>query len=211
MNNLSNQNGRNEDIQKGFIQILREWTMLPKKTFSAYRNLLFKIQQLVEIEESNNILMKIKEGILIGNSTQDVIENIFHEISSILNMWRERMPNKNEDIINWIDILDQRNYANNIIIARLKKGISHLMVNRPEESEYEKLSSFDDTLWNTLKFVQIERNYGYFKTIAKLYKEDLKLENSGKTPQNVNQNQELYLKTKEFVLFPKFFILFLFE
>lgn len=111
------------------------------------------------------------------------------------------MPNKNEDIINWIDIIDQRNHANNIIIARLKKGINHLMANRPDESEYEKLTSFDDSLWNTLKFVQIERNYGYFKTIAKLYKEDLKIENYSKTPQNINQNQELYLKTKEFVIF----------
>lgn len=62
--------------------------MLPKKTFSAYRNLLFKIQQLVEIEESNNILMKIKD-IVMGNPNADVIENIFHEISSILNVERK--------------------------------------------------------------------------------------------------------------------------
>lgn len=212
LNNLNNPNSRNEDIQKGFLYIIKEWTIFPKKTFTAHRNLLFKIQQLVEIDESNNILIKIKEGIVMNNSSQDVIENIFHEINLILNMWRERMPKKNEDITDWTDILDQRNFVNKILISRLKKGLHQAIINRTDDSEYEKLGCFDDTLWNTLKFAQIERNYGYFKTISKLYKEENKIENVVKLNPNQpslspNANQELYLKTKEFVYFFLMFFL----
>ena len=103
---------------------------------------------MVEIDESNNILLKVKDGILISNVSNESIENIFHEISSILNMWRERMPNKNEDLKLWKELLDQRICINNIILQRLKKNVHQMLGNRADDTESEKLSCFDDVLWN---------------------------------------------------------------
>ena len=143
--------------------------------------------------------MKVKDSILMGNPSQESIENIFHEISSILNMWRERMPNKNEDLTLWKDLLDQRSYINNIILSRLKRIIHQLVGNRNEESESDKLSCFDDIMWNNLKFAQIERTYGFFKTISLIYKEEIKNLEIAKPIETSAFNQELYLKTKEIV------------
>lgn len=156
---------------------------------------------MVEIDEANNILQKIKENIILGNPSQEAIENIFHEISSILNMWRERMPNKNEDLNLWKDLLDQRSYINNIIMLRLRKIIHNLLAaNRTEESDsVDKLNCFDDIMWNNLKYAQIERTYACFKTISLLYKEETKNENMVKPNQNLF-NHEIYLKTKEIVI-----------
>lgn len=154
---------------------------------------------MVEIDESNNILLKVKDGILISNVSNESIENIFHEISSILNMWRERMPNKNEDLKLWKELLEQRIYINNIILQRLKKNVHQMLGNRTDDTESEKLSCFDDIMWNNLKYAQIERTYGYFRTISILMKEESKNENMAKPP-STNLNQELYLKTKEMVI-----------
>ena len=157
---------------------------------------------MVEIDESNNILLKVKDGILISNVSNESIENIFHEISSILNMWRERMPNKNEDLKLWKELLDQRICINNIILQRLKKNVHQMLGNRADDTESEKLSCFDDVIWNNLKYAQIERTYGYFRTISILMKEESRNENMAKPPTNLNQ--ELYLKTKEMVIFSLF-------
>jgi len=155
---------------------------------------------MVEIDEANNILMKIKDGILIGNPSNESIENIFHEISSILNMWRERMPNKNEDLKLWKELLDQRIYINNVILLRLKKNVHQMLGNRNDDSESEKLSCFDDMMWNNLKYAQMERTYGFFRTISLIMKEEAKFESLAKPTPN-NFNQDLYLKTKEMVKF----------
>ena len=213
---MTNANLRNEDIQKGFNQLIKEWISknfsffsnldnflksqgYPKKIYSSHKTLLFKIQEMVEIDEANNILLKVKDGILMGNPSQESIENIFHEISSILNMWRERMPNKNEDLTLWKDLLDQRSYINNIVLSRLKRIVHQLIGNRNDESEGDRLSSFDDMMWNSLKFAQIERTYGFYKTISVIYREENKIENSVKPVPNT-VIQELYLKTKESVI-----------
>jgi hypothetical protein len=172
---------------------------LPKKNLKSHINILFKIQQTIELEEASSVITKLKEGTILGNQSPEIVDNIFHDLMTFLNVWRERLPHKNEDLCLWRDLMDQRNYLNNVVNTKLKRIFSSII--RPDDIETEaKLGYFDDTLWNNLKYAQIERNYSFFKTISNICRDDAK--NDGRLNMaTVGAGNEFYLKQKETVIY----------
>lgn len=152
---------------------------------------------MVELEEASSVIIKLKEGNLLGNQSPDIVDNVFHDLMTFLNVWRERLPHKNEDLSLWRDLLDQRNHLNNYVNIRLKRIFSSIIRNDDMETEY-KLGYFDDTLWNNLKYAQIERNYSFYKTISMVCREDAKNENR-MNMLTAGSGNEFYLKQKETV------------
>lgn len=160
----------------------------------SHDNLLFRLQLLVELDEASTIILKLKDPNLFPNTpNSESIESVFHELVAVLNIWRERLPNKNEDLFLWRDLFDQRIYINNNLMQRVKTIFQQNVRFEDPENEF-KLSNFDDSSWNNLKFAQIERTYGYFKTISAIYKEEIKCESK----YNFG-GHEFYLKIKEMV------------
>ena len=108
-----------------------------------------------------------------------------------MNLWRERLPHKYEDLTTWKMITDQRNFIYYTLQKRLARYLKNFLTSTDENDNMNKLCSFQDITWNTLKYGQIERSYGYFGNIIKL--------NEKKDTSNF-QIPEVFMKTRETVL-----------
>ena len=98
----------------------------------------------------------------------DTLAKVVQSVYTQINSWRERMPNKNEDLTVWHSILGQRN----MIYENTKKKISVLYdnvistANNINASNIPKpdklLFPYTDIEWNNLKLRKQKRKYGLF-------------------------------------------------
>lgn len=71
--------------------------------------MLVKIECLLELEEGE----KIKEESLTGTASEqpslvDALTKVVQSVYTQINSWRERMPDKSEDLTIWHSVLGQR-------------------------------------------------------------------------------------------------------
>ncbi|KAH7106416.1 FAT domain-containing protein [Auriculariales sp. MPI-PUGE-AT-0066] len=85
--------------------ILRKWVSLPSNISAAHLPLLQHCQQFVELAEAANIF----NG-LAGTSTAN-LDKKSGELKHILFTWRERLPNLEDDIEIWSDLVSWRQHV----------------------------------------------------------------------------------------------------
>ena len=98
------QEGRLPDADKlcgeAFNYALKSWCLLPDVTVQAYVPLMQTFHQLVELHES---------ALLLDEVNKSIRHNSVPELKNTITAWRERLPNKWDDITVWYELLTWRN------------------------------------------------------------------------------------------------------
>lgn len=90
----------------------------------------------------------------------DTLAKVVQSVYTQINYWRERMPNKNEDLSVWHSILGQRNMLYENMKTKITKLYENVIdtvpssntININQFSKSEKLLvPYTDTEWNKLK------------------------------------------------------------
>ncbi|THH10763.1 hypothetical protein EW146_g8270 [Bondarzewia mesenterica] len=88
---------------------LRKWVALPPQLSTAHVPLLQHFQQFVELQEAVQIF-----GSLSSTNMQN-LEKKSSELKMVLQAWRERLPNRSDDISIWSDLVAWRQNVFNAI------------------------------------------------------------------------------------------------
>lgn len=131
--------------------------------------MLVKIECLLELEEGE----KIKEESLTGTASEqpslvDALTKVVQSVYTQINSWRERMPDKSEDLTIWHSVLGQRvmiyDFMKNKMVHLLDsvvKNQNNFGAGISTATATEKLLiPYTDIEWNKLKLVKQQR---YFK------------------------------------------------
>jgi len=171
-----------EAISGSLYCSLLEWNALPKCFTNSHKNILVRLQSLVEIDEASSIISKIKEKEYV-----DVMKEHFaHQLIAHMDIWKSRMPSKVEDLVIWKAVIDQRNFLYGLVKKRLELLLNNAstsasaagaMTGGPGSAGNtvpstpgkelitdveKKLGYFSDIIWNNLKYSSIERRFDYF-------------------------------------------------
>ncbi len=87
--------------QEAFQYALKNWCLLPEVTVQAYVPLMQTFHRLVELHESCMILEEVNKS---------VRHNTVPEFKNTIQAWRERLPNKWDDVTVWHDLLTWRTH-----------------------------------------------------------------------------------------------------
>lgn len=127
--------------------------------------MLVKIECLLELEEGE----KIKEESLTGSSEQpslvDALTKVVQSVYTQINSWRERMPDKYEDLATWHAVLGQRVMIYDFMKTKMVHLLDSVVKNQNSYSNQsgtgtEKLLiPYTDIEWNKLKLIKQERHF----------------------------------------------------
>ena len=121
---------------------LYRWQQLPSANGSAscHRTMMSSLQRILELEEGRNMLLNAQ-----GCSTARVLP----DLSPSLGLWRDRLPDKAENMLQWDSLLHWR--------ANLFAGVSRIFRGGPDDS---RLAAVTDSSWTTLQLVAAARRHG---------------------------------------------------
>lgn len=94
------------NLEEAIQLSLNEWTFLPETVSWSHLPLLEQFQQFVELQESMQIYL-----FLSGNSNSLMRPQFLTDLKGLLATWRERLPNKNDDVNVWSDLLAWRQHV----------------------------------------------------------------------------------------------------
>ena len=144
-------------LSKIHCKLLEEWNSLPRMPSCAHIPILQQFQKLVELKESTQILEEV--------NAQNVGLSV-SEVKNILLAWRERVPNKWEDILIWGDILFWRQF----IFTKINAAYQSLPKSPNTAIPF---IGFHETAWSINKFSHIARKHGLIdvciNSLAKIY------------------------------------------
>eukprot|EP01135_Chromosphaera_perkinsii_P011002 Nk52_evm36s2309 gene=Nk52_evmTU36s2309 len=135
-------------IRDGTQLALRQWSSLPSIVGASHLPILQMLQQFVELNESYQILCALKEP------SSERIQCI-PELKAILGLWRERLPNKWEDIVLWDEVITWRHKifsAINRVFQPLAN--EHMMTNNTLA-----YMGFHEMAWSVNRFAHIARKH----------------------------------------------------
>lgn len=141
---------------------------------------MLELEEGYKIKEESQLQPNIEPREASYEALTKVVQFIFNEI----NTWRERLPNKFEDLSIWRSILEQRNVMFGHLRKRMQELLdSNLKINNIQEPSSKLLVPYTDIEWNNLKMMKQQRIFGIF-SISKynvpdemLYYEDVFLKN----------------------------------
>ncbi|KAL9657302.1 hypothetical protein ABK040_011522 [Willaertia magna] len=125
----------NECYQQAQQLALQRWCALPSFLCSNHNHILHNFQQLYELHESANLLNDAKKPL----STT--------ELKGFLTTWRDRIPNKWDDISMWNDILTWRYH----FLKRMSEKFEDL------KEEHHRALCLNEAIWTLNKFAKITR------------------------------------------------------
>jgi transformation/transcription domain-associated protein len=136
-----------KDLHELSEQALNEaivaWTKYPRLPSSYHVSLLSSFQQLVELQESIEMLAIVQRNV---HNSSSVSSTLAADLKSYTLVWRERLPNEWESLPFWTNLFTWRNHMFFLINNYIKlNDISAV------SSEYH------DTAWNIIKFAEIAR------------------------------------------------------
>jgi hypothetical protein len=129
--------------------ILAKWRSLPEVISAAHLPCLYSFQQLVEIQESIEVLNNMQK------SCMDTVPRVL-DLKSFIYTWRERLPNEWEPIPVWNDILSWRSHMFSFTGAMVSLAAS----NNPSLTNSltpALAANLHDSVWILLKFAEIAR------------------------------------------------------
>jgi transformation/transcription domain-associated protein len=96
---------------QGMHIALKKWSTFPDVSFPAHVPLLQYFQQILELQESAQIVKELS-SVARHQSVPD--------LKSALNIWRERLPNRWEDVTAWNDVMTWRQHVFHLINTAFK-------------------------------------------------------------------------------------------
>jgi len=134
---------------------LAQWQQLPTvhTASQAHRPLFHLFQQIVEVRESSQIMIEVQ------NPSRN--RGSFPDFKNVLATWRERLPNKWENIKDWDNLLAWR------------QQIFSLIANTFRTADHSALACLQDTPWTVVKLAHIARKQRLLEVclqyLSKLY------------------------------------------
>ncbi|THV08510.1 hypothetical protein K435DRAFT_832965 [Dendrothele bispora CBS 962.96] len=144
---------------------LRKWISLPPHLSTAHVPLLQHFQQFVELQEAVQIF-----GSLSQTNAQN-LEKKSNELKMVLQAWRERLPNIQDDISIWSDLVAWRqNVFNSINKAYLPLIPNQSGTPNTATAGYR---GYHETAWIINRFAHVARKHDLldvcFTSLAKIY------------------------------------------
>lgn len=136
---------------------LQRWCALPSFTCNTHITYLHNFQQLLELHDSTRFL-------------QEFSKLTVNDIKAFFGTWRDRIPNKWDDISNWNDILTWRHH---FFLFMSKKTPS----NPPQGTENHSEFCLNEAVWTINKFAKISRKHNLSSSSFSLLSESKKLLN----------------------------------
>ncbi|EFC49986.1 predicted protein [Naegleria gruberi] len=152
---------------------LQRWCALPSFMCGNHTFMLHIFQQLYELNESATLLTDTKKPI----ST--------NELKGFLTTWRDRLPNKWEDIGIWNDIFTWRCHI-------LKKAIERF--DQKEEFAHHRALLLNETIWSLHKFSKISRKQNFIEPALRMLSETGKL-----LPTLTSETSEVFVRIIEII------------
>lgn len=152
---------------------LQRWCALPSFICGNHTSMLQCFQQLYELNESASLLNDTKRPLTT------------HELKGFLTTWRDRLPNKYEDITVWNDIFTWRCHL-------LKKAIERF--DQKEEYSHHRALLLNETIWSLHKFAKIARKQNFIEPALKMLAETGKL-----LPTLTSETSEVFVRIIEVI------------
>ena len=127
----------NEVIQAA----LHHWTSLPSLDAATHTPLLQIFQQFQELQESAQMLLEISNAQRTSSPP---------ELSSILTTWRERLPNRWEDLPAWNDLVSWRNH----MFSHINNVLARVQTDNPQVTT----AAMQELLWTNTRFAHVARH-----------------------------------------------------
>eukprot|EP00026_Physarum_polycephalum_P000015 Phypoly_transcript_00015.p1 GENE.Phypoly_transcript_00015~~Phypoly_transcript_00015.p1 ORF type:complete len:3639 (+),score=586.09 Phypoly_transcript_00015:159-11075(+) len=127
---------------QGMHIALKKWATYPDVSFPAHVPLLQYFQQILELQESAQIVKELS-SVARHQSVPD--------LKSALNIWRERLPNRWEDVTAWNDVMTWRQHVFQLInnafksLAELNPSLAYI--------------GHHETAWTINKFSHVARKH----------------------------------------------------
>lgn len=173
LNNIRESNGPDRQIPR-FQSVLEEavqgalhsWNLLPSKVSRSHTGHLHMFQMFVEIQEA----MTVYAGIAGGQSNPGSLINrpqFLTDLKGLLSTWRERLPNRMDDMNVWSDLLAWRQHifsalnaafqANNVTAGGNVNADQTSSINQPHPFAYR---GYHELAWLINKFARVCRKNG---------------------------------------------------
>ncbi|KAL5037675.1 transcription-associated protein 1 [Batrachochytrium dendrobatidis] len=140
---------------EGMQLVLRRWTSLPSIVSNSHIGTFHAFQQFVELQEAGHI-----QNNLVSTNTTN-IDSKSQELKGILQTWRERLPNRWDDITLWSDLLAWRQHVftsiNNAYIPLIPQ-MSQPLSNGNPTSSYT-FRGYHETAWIINRFAHVARKH----------------------------------------------------
>ncbi|KAG1820144.1 uncharacterized protein BJ212DRAFT_1266107 [Suillus subaureus] len=149
---------------------LRKWVALPFHMSAAHVPLLQHFQQFVELQEAVQIF-----GSLFTTTAQN-LEKKSSDLKMVLQAWRERLPNLQDDISIWSDLVAWRQNVFNAINKAYIPLISNTNQNNNSATSNFNTSGYrgyHETAWIINRFAHVARKHDLldvcFSSLNKIY------------------------------------------
>ena len=152
---------------------LQRWCALPSFMCTNHTHMLHIFQQLFELNESAALMSETKKPLTTN------------ELKGFLTTWRDRLPNKWDDIGIWNDIFTWRYHL-------LKKAIERFDLK--DEFVPHKTLLLNETIWTLHKFSKISRKQNFIEPALKMLSETGKL-----LPHLNSETSEVFVRIIEII------------
>lgn len=159
---------KNEEFTKiledGMQLTLRKWVSLPSHLSPAHIPLLQLFQQFVELQEAVQIF-----GSLANTNAQN-LEKKSSDLKMVLQAWRERLPNRCDDISIWSDLVAWRSNVFNAINRVYLPLITTNSTNPPAGTNTNTYGyrGFHETAWIINRFAHTARKHDLLEVCLNL-------------------------------------------
>lgn len=130
-------------VQEAFQYALKNWCLLPEVTVQAYVPLMQTFHQLVELNESAMLLDEVNKS-MRHNSVPD--------LKNTITAWRERLPNKWDEVTVWYELLTWRNHVFKMLVECNQNQ-------QDIKTALNALGQHEET-WTHIKFAESARKQG---------------------------------------------------
>ncbi|KAI0053544.1 FAT-domain-containing protein [Auriscalpium vulgare] len=156
-------------LEEAMQLALRKWVALPPHLSPAHVPLLQHFQQFVELQEAVQIF-----GSLSATTAQN-LEKKSSDLKMVLQAWRERLPNRSDDISIWSDLVAWRQNvfnAINKVYVPLISGPNQTQAAASNTNTYG-FRGYHETAWIINRFAHVARKHDLldvcFTLLNKIY------------------------------------------
>ncbi|KAK6988322.1 histone acetylase complex subunit [Favolaschia claudopus] len=140
---------------------LRKWVALPSQLSAAHVPLLQHFQQFVELQEAVQIFGSL------STTTAQNLEKKYSDLKMVLQAWRERLPNRHDDISIWSDLVAWRQNGEQAPPINNQNGGA---TNNTQTFGYR---GYHETAWIINRFAHVARKHDLldacFTSLIKIY------------------------------------------
>ncbi|PWN24918.1 hypothetical protein BDZ90DRAFT_281903 [Jaminaea rosea] len=134
---------------------LRKWHSLPSTVTQAHVPLLQIFQQFIELQEASTIFTSLAQT----NAAN--IDQRSSDLKTLMQTWRERLPNLCDDINAWSDLVAWRQHVFSAVNKAYLPLVPHLQQNGAQGSSTNSYAyrGYHETAWIINRFAHVARKH----------------------------------------------------